>query len=268
MSTDVIVSRIVELTAPPEPPPPTRALGEPSPHRVAPWSDATARTPWGRTAPRPVVELNHLIPDTREPSLAMLHDPMSHRARCYRLLSHRLMSRPEMRTIAVTSARPGEGKTTCALNLALALAEDTMTRVLVLEANLSRPAFGRILNFQPSSAFADKLTRSECPGPPYPVIALAGTRLHVAPLPLPLPTAARLDRTLFAVALADLRDAYDYIVIDSASALESGDVDVVGECANGVIVTARVGRSRSSDVRRAVTQLAPAPILGTVLIDA
>ena len=79
--------------------------------------------------------------------------------------------------------------------------------------------------------------------------------------------AGRLDRTLFALVLHDLRFAYDYIVIDAASVLESGDVDVVGECSSGVIVTARAGHSRKSDIRRAIAMLAPTPVLGSVLID-
>jgi Mrp family chromosome partitioning ATPase len=78
----------------------------------------------------------------------------------------------------------------------------------------------------------------------------------------------RLDRILLALALAQLRRTYDYIVIDAASVLESGDVDVIGECSNGVIVTARAGHSRRGDVRRALAQLEPAPVLGIVLIDA
>jgi Mrp family chromosome partitioning ATPase len=90
----------------------------------------------------------------------------------------------------------------------------------------------------------------------------------VAALPETPIEGGRLDRTLFAVALSDLRNAYDYIVIDAASVFESGDVDVVGECSSGVIVAARAGRSRKGDLRRAIGELAPAHVLGTVLIDA
>jgi Mrp family chromosome partitioning ATPase len=170
--------------------------------------------------------------------------------------------------VAVTSASPGEGKTTCAFNLALAMAEDTMTSVLLLEANLRRPALGAALDFAPSWSFVDKMTRFRNLGPPYPVVSIPGTRLHVAALPATPPDGSRLDRTLFAVALSDLRTAYDYIVIDAASVFESGDADVVGECSNGVVLAVRAGHSRKGEARRAIAQLAPAPVLGSVLIDA
>jgi Mrp family chromosome partitioning ATPase len=221
-----------------------------------------------RGGPRPTISLEHVtLPDALDSRLAMLREPSSEQARSYRLLRHRLLSLADPRIVAVTSARPGEGKTTCAVNLAFALAEDTMMRVLLLEANLRRPSLGRLLGFEPAESFVDNITRFTDIGPPYPVASISGTRLHVAALPeAPLP-GARLDRTLFSVALFDLREAYDYIVIDAASVLESADADVIGECSNGVLMAARSGASRAAELRRALEQIAPATVLGTVLLD-
>lgn len=246
------------------------ADGDPEAQRVDLWSRSTEVYRWGDArAERPMVALEHVaLPDRLDPRLVILGEPGSERARSYRLLRHRLFSNADPRIVAVTSARPGEGKTTCALNLALAMAEDTMTRVLLLDANLRRPGLGRAFRFSPSESIVANITRSTDVGPPYPVVSISGTRLHVAALPdVPLED-VRLDRTLFAVALVDLRDVYDYIVIDAASVLESGDVDVVGECSSGVIVTARSGCSRKGEMRRAIAQLSPAPVLGSVIIDA
>lgn len=217
----------------------------------------------------PVIDLKYAaLPDLADDRLLMLREPESARARSFRLLRHRLLTRDDPRIVAVTSASAGEGKTTCAFNLAVALAEDNMMRVLLLEANLRRPALGRLLGFEPEVSFVEHITRFTDVGPPYPVVALTGTRLHVAALPLmPLPE-ARLDRTLFSVALHDLRNAYDYIVIDAGSVLESADADVVGECSNGVVMATRTGVSRRGEVRRAIQQLAPAVVLGSVLLDA
>jgi Mrp family chromosome partitioning ATPase len=218
---------------------------------------------------RPTIWLEHVtLPGTLDSRLVLLNDPGSDSARSYRLLRHRLFSQADPRIVAVTSAFPGEGKTTCALNLALAMVEDTMTRVLLVDVNLRRPALGRVFGFTPFENLVENMARFVDVGPPYPVAAISGTRLHVAALPETPIEGGRLDRTLFAVALSDLRNAYDYIVIDAASVFESGDVDVVGECSSGVIVAARAGRSRKGDLRRAIGELAPAHVLGTVLIDA
>jgi receptor protein-tyrosine kinase len=153
------------------------------------------------------------------------------------------------------------------VNLALAIAEDAMTRVLLLDANLRRPALGPLFKVAPRRTLIGTDLWIADVGPPYPVVSILGTRLLVAPLPSePLPE-WRLDRTALAVALADLRDAFDYIVIDAGSVLESGDVDVVAECSNGAVLAARAGRSRKRDMRRAISQLSPVPVLGTALVD-
>jgi Mrp family chromosome partitioning ATPase len=184
------------------------------------------------------------------------------------LLRHRLLTLSDARVILVTSACKGEGKTTCAFNLALAMAEDTMTRILLLDANLRRPALGRILRFDPEESVVENITRFRNVGPPYPIVSIAGTRLHIAALrDVPL-EAARLDRTLLALVLHDLRHAYDHIIVDAAAVFESADVDVIGECSNGVLLVARARHSRKDDLRRAIAQLAPTPVLGSVLIDA
>jgi receptor protein-tyrosine kinase len=205
-------------------------------------------------------------PEPDDPRLVMLHERDSSQARGYRLLRHRLLCDSDPRIIVVTSARDGEGKTTCAVNLALAIAEDAMTRVLLLDANLRRPALGPLFQVAPQKTLIGTDTGIADVGPPYPVVSILGTRLLVAPLPSePLPD-WRLDRTAFAVALADLRDAFDYIVIDAGSVLESADVDVVGECSTGAVLAMRAGRSRKREVRRALAQLAPVPVLGTALV--
>ncbi|HEV3192637.1 MAG TPA: CpsD/CapB family tyrosine-protein kinase [Polyangiaceae bacterium] len=219
--------------------------------------------------PSPLIDIEHVtLHGTLDPRLILLNEPGSDRARGYRLLRHRLFSNGDPRIVAVTSAHPGEGKTTCALNLALAIAEDTMTRTLLLEANLPRPALGEVFDFAPSQSIVEKIVRFNSLGPPYPVVSISGTRLHASALPYARLAGRRLDRTLFAAALSELREAYDYIVVDAASVLESGDVDVVGESSDAVIVAARAGRSSKRDLRRAIAQLAPAPVLGSVLIDA
>lgn len=218
--------------------------------------------------PKPTIALEHAeLPESLDARLVMLREPESSQARSYRALRHRLLSTPEVRVVAVTSARPGDGKTTCAANLALALAEDTMLRVLLIDANLPRPALGRVFGFTPSESLVEQLARFLDLYPPYPVASIGGTRIHVAALP-ESPPQGRLERSLLAAALSELRNAYDYIVVDTAAVLESADADIVGECADAAILVARAGTSRKTDLRRAVSQLAPAVVLGTVLLDA
>ncbi len=207
------------------------------------------------------------LPEQPDPRLVLLREPQAASARSYRLLQHRLLAESDPRVIAVTSAEPGEGKTTCAANLALALAEQTMARVLLVEANLKRPALGKLFGYEPSESFVGRMVEYCDATPPYSVAAVLGTRLQVAALPSKVSPDAHLDRRLLACALHELRDVFDYVILDAASVLESADADVVSECADGVVVTLRSKKSKKSSLQRAVEQLAPARVFGTVLLD-
>lgn len=207
------------------------------------------------------------LPAECDPRLVLLREPGSARARSYRLLRHRLLAHSDPRVIAVTSAEPGDGKTTAAVNLALALAEETMARVLLVEANLRRPALGMLFGYEPSDSFVGRMAEYRDASLPYGVAAILGTRLQVAALPPSVAPNARLDRTLFSVALQELREVFDYVVIDAAAMLESADADVTSACADGAIVAVRAGKSKRSAARRAIDQLAPARVFGTVLLD-
>jgi len=207
------------------------------------------------------------LPPEVDPRLVMLNGAASGQARAYRLLRHRLLRVGDPRVIAVVSAEPEEGKTTCAANLALTLADETFARVLLVEANLRRPSFARLFGFAPSESFVTRLVQYRDATPPYPVAGLVGTRLHVAALPAAAAPGARLDHALFDVALRDLRGSYDYIVIDAASVLESADANVAGECADGIMLVARARKSHKSALARALEELSSSKVLGCVLLD-
>ena len=169
--------------------------------------------------------------------------------------------------LAVTSAEPSAGKTTCAANLALVLARTSLSRVLLVDANLRRPGVADLFGFDPADSLMVKLLRSEDATPPYPVATVSRVSLQLAALPPAIAQGKQLDRALFAEAMRSLRAAYDYVVIDTASALETADVHSATQSADGVVLVARAGRSRAGAVRRTVEQLEPATVLGTVLIE-
>jgi Mrp family chromosome partitioning ATPase len=238
------------------------------PTGLALWSPPVSTAITTRAWPSKVFVLDEVeLPARADARLVMLREPESERARSYRLLQHRLLARSDPRVIVVTSAEPGEGKTTVAVNLALALADETMARILLVEANLRRPALAKLFCFEPGESFVGRMAEHREVVPPYSVAAILGTRLQIAALPSSVAPDARLDRLLLGEAIGDLRDAYDYIVIDAASVLESADTDVVAECADGVIVAARSRKSRKNALRRAVRELSPATVFGTVLLD-
>jgi Mrp family chromosome partitioning ATPase len=251
-------SRIIDVEWTPVPP----QLRSPQPQSV---SEAITTYAWSSRVTNVVEEVQ--LNGTLDPRLVVLKDPGSAPARSYRLLQHRLFAKGDPRVVVVTSAEAGEGKTTCAANLALVLSEETLARVLLLEANLPRPALADVFGFEPADSFMIRLLEGEDAVAPYPVASVNGMGLQLAALKPEPVRDRRLERALLSTAIRDLRNVYDYIVIDAAAVLENADANSVSQCADGVVVTARAGRSRKSSLRRALEQLAPAEVLGTVLID-
>ncbi len=253
---------VTPVTAP-DPPPETAANRS----TLMRWTDTEAIVTTGRGGAHTEVHELVEIPVDVDPRLVMLYGHATEQARAYRLLRHRLLSLGDPRVIAVSSAEPGEGKTTCAANLGLALADETLARVLLIDANLRRPSLAQAFGFEPSDSFMERLVANRDVTPPYLVAAVRGTRLHVAALPQQRPRPGHVDRLLLTAALHDLRSDYDYIIVDSAAVFESADADVVGECADGVLLTARAGSSRRSSIEAAIQQLSPSTVFGTILLD-
>jgi Mrp family chromosome partitioning ATPase len=176
-------------------------------------------------------------------------EPNSSAAGKYRLLHEQLAAGLDPRVIAVISDWPGAGKTTTAANLALVLCNDTSSRVLLIDANLTRPGLAELFGLKPARSFMAKLVDERDASAPFSIARLRGTRLDVAALERGPKRNSRLDPQLLDVAIRRLRSVYDYIVIDGASVLESADADTADQCADGVVMTARARTDQNGSER-------------------
>src|SRR5689334_8303643 len=107
--------------------------------------------PIAPVGPPPEIGLtqHHLPEEPPDPRLALVLDPDSERSAAFRVLRHHLLEVGRPQVVVVSSPQPGDGKTTTALNLALALAECGRAKVLLVETNLRRPQLSQILKFTP-----------------------------------------------------------------------------------------------------------------------
>jgi Mrp family chromosome partitioning ATPase len=206
------------------------------------------------------------------PVLAMLGESGRDLPASLRIIRHRLegLRAEGLWTFAVTSARDGEGKTTLATQLALCLSEAQRARVLLVEANLTRPSMARLLGFRvpPGLAFSTQLAARMRGGiDPWAVLAL-GPSLHLlAEEPAAGGHPGTLHSPHFKAAIERLGRAYDWVVVDAPSVLGSGDANVVEEAVDGVVLAARSRASTAGDLRAAVQQLGARKAVGVVLWD-
>lgn len=227
--------------------------------------------PIAPVGPPPEIGLtqHHLPEGPCDPRLALLVDPDSERAAAFRVLRHHLLEVGRPQCVIVSSPQPGDGKTTTALNLALALAECGRAKVLLVETNLRRPQLSGILKFVPPWCFAEQLAaHRHQPLMPWSLIEIPQLWLHVGAINPRNEKSQLLDGPAFAIAIERLRlGGYDHIVVDGPPVLGSADVNLMADAADAVVLALRARRSTTRDLRRAMEQLGADKIAGTVLVE-
>lgn len=178
-----------------------------------------------------------------------------------------------LKTLVVTSAVPGEGKTLTAANLAVALAYDGLW-VLLVDCDIRRPRVHSLFRMLRSPGLMELLTTSSAPGTPsLPSAAIRETPvagLSVLPCgALPSNAANLLSGTRMRHLLNELREQYDIIVLDTPPVLATADAGIVGSLADGVLLVVRAGTTDRNAAQRACQQLTNvgARVVGTVLND-
>jgi Mrp family chromosome partitioning ATPase len=198
----------------------------------------------------------------------MLMDGSSERAAAFRALRRRLAEQKDPHAILVTSAQDDEGKTTCATNLALALAESGRLGVLLVEANLRRPKLSAIFGLHPARSLRAQLTaHREQIDAPWLTTELRPSGLHVLAVAADDASDEGLHGPTFSASLARWRCAFDYVVIDGPSILESCDASIIHDSVDAVVMVVRSGISRNRTVKRALEQISADMVAGIVLMD-
>ncbi len=169
------------------------------------------------------------------------------------------------RVILVTSSLPNEGKSTTAVNIALALAESGHT-VLLLDGDMRRPTIHKCLDIVGSVGLStvlsggtsvdEALQESKFP------------RLTVLAAGASPPNPSELLGSLVAKSLLnELSTRFDYIIIDTAPLLAVTDAAVLAANCDGTLMMARFGRTKRDQLAQSVRILddVGAKLLGAVL---
>jgi succinoglycan biosynthesis transport protein ExoP len=216
--------------------------------------------------------ITHDPESSRRPLPVSTH-PYLRQAEEFRLLLTRLLlEQPPGKPlcVAVTSPLKGEGRTTTAVNLAIAMSH-TAERVLLVDADLHHPGVADLLGLDPakglSSVLADGVDWEDLVGTW--VTQIWGKRaLSVLPAGTVPPNPGDLIASpAMAELLARLRDRYDAVILDTPPLLSATDGAILAGASDGALLLVGGGRSRQRQVRAAVgrLRLAGASVLGVVL---
>jgi succinoglycan biosynthesis transport protein ExoP len=199
----------------------------------------------------------------------IVHDsPRSPRAEAFRTLRTNLQFldvEPGAKSFVVTSSIPSEGKTTTAVNLAIALA-DSGAQVALIDADLRRPKVADYMGLEGSVGLTDVLiSRAELADALQPwgrgnlVVLPAGA---IPPNPSEL-----LGSRAMSSLLQTLEDEFDIVILDLPPLLPVTDAALVSKLTRGALVVVAAGRTHKGELAGAISSLenVGAPVAGVIL---
>lgn len=199
--------------------------------------------------------------------LIVQESPRSARSEAFRRLRTNLQFLAldrERRAIVITSAIPGEGKSTTAINMAISLA-DAGTKVVLVDADLRRPTVSKYMGLEGATGLTTVLIGKvavedaiqEWGNPNLRVLASG----QIPPNPSEL-----LGSLHMAELIQKLGSEYDVVLIDTAPLLPVTDGAILARLAAGAVVVVGAGTTHRPQVEEALEALSTvgANVLGIV----
>lgn len=206
--------------------------------------------------------------DVADRPLIVQESPHAPRAEAFRRLRTNLQFLEVAggpRVFVITSALPGEGKSTTSINLAITLA-DAGARVLLVDADLRRPSVSRYLGLEGSVGLTTVLigrVRHEDAVQPW-----GSTNLSVLPSgQVPPNPSELLGSTHMSTLIAEVGEAYDVVLVDTAPLLPVTDGAIMAKLTGGAVVVVGAGITHRPQLTEALAALdtVGAKVLGVVV---
>ena len=194
-------------------------------------------------------------------------DPKSIAAESYRTLRTSIQYSSfdkEIQVIVITSAEPGEGKSTTAGNLALALAQDGKN-VILIDCDLRKPSLHKRFKLSNTIGLSEVLIGNQKAGEAAQMHNENLVVLTSGKVP-PNPSEMLASKAMTNL-IENLKDNFDYIILDSAPVQVVTDSQILSTKADGTILVVKAQKTKRDSVKNAIGLLKKvnANILGTVL---
>lgn len=168
-----------------------------------------------------------------------------------------------LKSVMVTSASQGDGKTLTAVNLALVLAESYRYNVLLVDADLRRPSIPNIAGVGDGSGLSDVLR-----SPVEQKLALVPITAGVTLLPAGQPIANSLQALTSPRMRHILEEAtarFDWVVMDAPPVGATADARLLTQLVGGTLFVIHAGRTQHAQVQKAIESIGREQIMGIVL---
>jgi capsular exopolysaccharide synthesis family protein len=171
-----------------------------------------------------------------------------------------------MQTILVTSALPGEGKSTIASNLAIAISHGIKEHALLIDCDLRNSHNTPLIRKDIAVGISDYLMGKV--NPANLILKTRNPKLSVLPSGSVKSNPAELvgsEKMRHLITILKSQYAHRYIIIDSPPILLATEAVILSEMVDGVIVVVRAGKTPREEVQKAINNINKEKILGIVL---
>ncbi|MGA8988772.1 polysaccharide biosynthesis tyrosine autokinase, partial [Aeromicrobium sp.] len=171
----------------------------------------------------------------------------------------------DTKVITITSSLAGEGKSTTACNLAIALSQ-TGSRVVLVEGDLRRPRVSEYLSIEKTVGLTTVLLGRVNLDAALQPAATAGLDVLTSGALPPNPSEI-LQTNAMRTLVSELRHRYDIVLVDAPPLLPVTDASLLASISDGAILVVRHGQTSRDEIRTATERLhsVGAKLLGTVL---
>lgn len=172
----------------------------------------------------------------------------------------------QCKVIMITSSVPEEGKSNVAINLSMTLAEGGK-RVLLMDCDLRKGSLSRYLNVKRAHPGISNVVASQC-GLAETLVPISGTQFTLLPVgPIPPNPAEMLSTDKMASLLKAVREAFDYVIVDTPPVSVVTDAAVLSRLVDGVLLVVRPGVTtiQGAQLSKKNLEAVDAHILGVIL---
>ncbi|BCS97106.1 polysaccharide biosynthesis protein [Desulfoluna limicola] len=202
--------------------------------------------------------------------LVALSDPWSYCSEQFRSIKTSILypgHGRDIRTVLVTSAVPGEGKSFVTSNIAATIASSMDNSVLVIDSDMRRPTISDIFALPPEASGLDLYLNHDCSLEDV-IYRTQIEKLSVIPAgnivdnPSELITSSTMTHML-----AEVRSRYSdrYVIIDSPPPLFAPETIAVSKHVDGIIIVIRNDRTLKKSVSDMLDKLDRSKVIGVVL---
>ena len=179
------------------------------------------------------------------------------------LRNHDHLEQKPVRSLVITSALSGEGKSTIAIGLATCAAR-LHKRVLLIDADMRKPTLHKKLNLSNARGLSTLLA-SQGSIDSRDVIQSSNTTIDILTAgPIPKDSVTLLSSEWLQQLISSFEEDYDFVIIDSPPVLGTVDTIQIATCSSAVVAVGRIDRITRGEFTQAISILQKLNLIGVI----